>query len=338
MYYHNNDVRIQEMPKPAIGAKEILVKAMACGVCGSDVLEWYRVKKAPLVLGHEMAGIVEEVGSEVKKYQPGQRVFVSHHVPCDSCAYCLNNHHTACETLHTTNFYPGGFSEYVRIPGINVEKGVFVLPEQISFEEATFIEPLATVVRAQRLMGIQKNHSVLVLGCGIAGLLHVKLARAKGARVLGTNRGEFRRKTAQKCGAEVINGNLDVPSEVKKILGKGADFVIDCAGSLVTAKQALQSVDRGGTVLFFAVPTPGTDLPIPLNEFWRNEVKIMTSYGAVPYDLQESIELIRSGKIKVNDMITHMLPLEKAQEAFRLTAEAKDSLKVIIQPNGRVGG
>ena len=151
VYYNNNDVRIQEMPIPKIGSKELLLKVMACGICGSDVTEWYRVPRAPKVLGHEATGVVDQVGSEVADHKVGDRVFVSHHVSCSNCRYCNKGQHTACQTLHTTNFYPGGFAQFVRVPQLNVEKGVYRLPDTMTFEEGTFIEPLACVYRGQRL-------------------------------------------------------------------------------------------------------------------------------------------------------------------------------------------
>ena len=147
VYYNNKDVRIEERPVPQINDDELLVKVMASGICGTDVMEWYRIKKAPLVLGHEISGIVDKVGKNVKNFEVGDRVFVSHHVPCMKCHYCLNNHHTTCETLHKTNFDPGGFSEYIRIPKLNVELGTFKLHDGVSFEEGTFIEPLGCVLR-----------------------------------------------------------------------------------------------------------------------------------------------------------------------------------------------
>ncbi|MBN1823885.1 MAG: alcohol dehydrogenase catalytic domain-containing protein, partial [Endomicrobiales bacterium] len=142
VYYNNKDVRVEERPVPKIGDGEMLVKVMASGICGSDVMEWYRIKKAPLVLGHEIAGDVVETGAGVSKYKVGDRVFVSHHVPCNKCHYCLSGHHTACHTLHTTNYDPGGFSQFIRVPGINLDCGVFVLPVDMSYEEGAFIEPL----------------------------------------------------------------------------------------------------------------------------------------------------------------------------------------------------
>lgn len=145
-YYNNKDVRIQELPIPTINDEEVLFKVMASGICGSDVIEWYRVPKAPLVLGHEATGIITQVGNKVKGVQIGDRVFVSHHVPCNQCRYCQRGNHTACHTLHTTNYYPGGFAQYIRVPKINVSFGIYKLPDTMSFEEGTFIEPLACVL------------------------------------------------------------------------------------------------------------------------------------------------------------------------------------------------
>ena len=335
MYYNNKDIRIEEMPKPKIGSDELLIKAMACGICGSDVMEWYRIKKAPIVLGHEMIGEIVEVGKNVKKFKVGDRVFVSHHVPCNKCHYCLSGHHTACETLHKTNYDPGGFSEFIRVPKINVESGIYVLPKEVSFEEGTFIEPLACVLRGQRLAKIGKNQTVLVLGSGISGLLHIQMAKLLGAnKIIATDINEYRMKMAKKFGADfVINAKEDVPSKVKELNdNRLADRVIVCTGALSAAYQALKCVDRGGTILFFAVPEPGKDVSIPMNDFWRNEITVMTSYGAAPDDLKEALELISKHKVNVRDMITHRLSLAETDKGFQIVADAKESMKVIVEP------
>src|SRR3989338_3365610 len=181
MYYSNSDVRVEEMPVPALGDKELLLKVDACGICGSDVMEWYRKKHAPKVLGHEVTGTIAAVGKEVTAYKVGDRVFVSHHVPCHTCSYCLAGHHTTCDTLRTTNFDPGGFAEYLRVPEINVERGTYLLPDSVSSTDGVFIEPLGCVLRGQRLMGLEPGNSVLVLGSGLSGLLHLKAAKVLGA-------------------------------------------------------------------------------------------------------------------------------------------------------------
>ena len=333
MYYNNNDVRIEEKPVPKIGAGELLVKVMASGICGSDVLEWYRLKKAPIVLGHEIAGEIVEAGKEVKKYRAGQRVFVSHHIPCNACRYCLNGNHTACETLHTTNFDPGGFTQYLRVPALNVDRGVFVLPDEVSYDEGTFVEPLACVLRGQRVAQFKPAQSVLVLGSGISGLLHIMLARACGAgRIIATDINDYRLKAALRFGADAVaHADEDIPARVKQVNGRLVDLAIICTGALPAYKQALQSVDRGGVVLFFAAPEPGVELPVPVNDFWRNDITLLPSYGGSPYDCMEALELIRAKRVAVTDLITHRLPLKETAQGFKLVAASKESIKVIIE-------
>ena len=335
-YYKNSDVRLEKQAKPTIGPGELLVKVIASGICGSDVLEWYRVKKAPIVLGHEIAGEIKDVGQGVERYKIGDRVFVSHHVPCNTCHYCVNDHHTACETLHATNFFPGGFSEYIRVPKINVECGVFLLPKEISFEEGTFIEPLGCVVRGERLAGLKPGQTVLILGSGISGLLHLLLARHLGAgKIITTDVNEYRLKMAKDLGADAsLDAKDDIFNSLRKINnGKLADLVIVCTGAFSAFKQALQCVDRGGTVLFFAATDPGVELPVPVNEFWRKEIKLMTSYGSAPPDNAKALELIHKGHIPVRKLITHRISLKEAGTGFRLVAEAGESMKVIIEPH-----
>lgn len=334
MYYNNRDVRQEEMPKPQIGAGELLVKVIASGICGSDVLEWYRIKKAPLVLGHEISGEIVEVGKGVKGYKKGDRVFVAHHVPCNSCYYCRNSHHTVCETLHTTNFYPGGFCEYLRVPSINVEQGTFILPKDMSFEEGTFIEPMACVLRGQRMAGLKPAQSVLILGSGISGLLHILAARAAGVEnIIATDINEYRLKVAKELGARaVINAKEDLPQRIRQLNeGRLADLVIICTGATSAFLQSLKCVERAGTILCFAATEPGVTLPVPVNDFWRQSIKIMHSYGSSPDDDRLAIELIP--KIPVKKMITHRLSLDQTGLGFQLVSEAKECIKVIIEPH-----
>lgn len=333
MYYNNRDVRSQDLPKPKIAPHEFLMRMKASGICGSDVLEWYRLKKAPLVLGHEATGEIVEVGAEVKKYKVGDRVFVSHHVPCNTCRYCLSGNHTVCETLHTTNYFPGGFSEYIRVPEINVERGVLILPNIVSYEEGTFIEPLACVLRGQKMIQLKKGQSVLILGAGISGLLHLMLARENGAaKIIVTDINQPRLKKAQDLGADaVINAKEDLPIRVKEVnQGRLADAVIVCTGAVSAFKQALQCVERAGTILFFAATEPGVEVPIPVTDFWRKSIKIMHSYGASPADLSAALEIIAQKKISVERLITHRLKLSEAGLGFKLVSEAKDCIKVIL--------
>ncbi len=336
MYYSNRDLRLEQLPVPAIGAGELLVRVEASGICGSDVMEWYRAGKVPLVLGHEIAGEVVEVGEGVKNFRQGDRVAVTHHVPCMSCHYCEIGHETVCDTLRTTSFDPGGFSEYVRVPAINARRGTFHLPDSVSYEEGSFVEPVACVLRGQRQAGLRPACSVLVVGSGISGLLHVMVARALGAgRIVATDVVDFRLEAARRLGAEaVIDAREDVPARFRELNGgRGADLVIVCAGAPQAVEQALAAVGRAGTVLFFATTKPEVSIPLAVNRFfWRNEVTLTSSYAGGPADCKMALELIRAGRLPVADTITHRLPLADAGRGFDLVVNPQDSIKVIIEP------
>ena len=336
MYYNNHDVRLEEIPTPQIGPGELLVRVEACGICGSDVMEWYRRDRVPLVLGHEIGGQIVAVGEGVERYKEGDRVSAAHHVPCNTCHYCLSGHHTVCDTLRQTNFDPGGFAEYIRLPAINVDRGVFLLPDEVSYEEATFIEPLACVIRGQRLAHMRSGYSVLVIGSGIAGLLHVQLARALGAgQVIATDINDYRLEAAQKFGADAtIHAREDLPRRLRQVnQGHLADLVIVCTGATSAMAQALLSVERGGTVLFFAPTNPGVTIPISINDlFWRNDMTLTTSYAGSPADYEAALELIWARRVHIDEMVTHRLGLAEAGLGFQLVANAQSSIKVIIEP------
>ena len=342
-YYNNKKVLEDEAPKPEIGSGEFLVKVKKSGICGSDILEYYRIAKMKklgvdsLVLGHEIAGDIVEVGKNVKNLKVGERVFVSHHVPCFECHFCQLGHHTACNLLHNTNYDPGGFAEYLRVPNINIEKkGVYVLDDEVTYEEGVFIEPLGCVCRAQRLADIKKGQTILILGSGVSGLLHLMLAKAKGVEsIITTDISEYRLYMARKYGAiATIKADEDILSKVKKLNdNRTPDCIIVCTGALSAAKQAIQCAGPGCTIIFFAVPKPGINIEIPINDYWRNEVTIMTSYGAAPQDLDEAYDWIKSKKLNVVDLISHRFPLNKVGEAFKTVCEANESMKVILEPN-----
>jgi L-iditol 2-dehydrogenase len=336
MYYSNQDVRLEEKPTPQIGTGEVLMRVEASGICGTDLLEWYRRHKAPLVLGHEVAGVIAAVGEGVKHHRVGERICAAHHVPCNTCHYCLSGHHTVCDTLRQTNFDPGGFAEYLRLPRINVEQGIFPLPDETSFEEATFVEPLACVLRGQRLAHFQPGQSVLVIGSGIAGLLHMQLAQVSGAgHIVATDIVDYRLEAARRFGADVaVDAGDYTPAALRESAdGRLADLVVVCSGATSAIKQALESVERGGTIVFFAPTDPGVSVPISVNDlFWRNEITLTSSYGGSPADYAAALDLIRVGRIRVREMITHRLGLAQTGLGFQLVARAQDSLKVIIEP------
>jgi L-iditol 2-dehydrogenase len=338
MYYSNRDIRLEEVPVPEINDGEMLVKIEASGICGSDVMEWYRLHKAPLILGHEISGQVVEVGAGINNFKPGDRVVATHHVPCLTCHYCQNGHETVCETLLSgTHFDPGGFCEYVRLPAINVDRGTWKIPDHLGYDAATFVEPLACILRGQQTAPIHPGGSVLVLGSGLAGLLHISLAKATGAGFIGASDvSAFRLAAATRFGAsQVFPANQDVAGQfAEKNNGRGADLVIVCTSAKAAFEQALAAVAKGGTVLFFAPTMEGVTLPLSINDiFWRRDITFATTYAGSPSDCRQALELISHQRIPVEEMITHRLPLADAARGFQLTAEGDSSLKVIIHPH-----
>jgi len=333
VYYNNNDIRIEDRPMPSISNNEILVKMKACGICGTDVMEWYRIKKSPRILGHEAAGEIVEIGSNVEGFKTGDRVFVSHHVPCYKCHHCIQGNYTACESLHTGNYYPGGFAEYIRVPEENLRYGTFLLPGSLTYEDAAMIEPLACAIAGKNQIGVQKGQTVLIIGSGISGILHVQLAKLKGMKIIATDINDYRMNKAMEFGADRSIDAREYSVDILRKINDDrlADRVIVCAASKQAVDNALSSVNRKGTVLFFAIPQ--NDISIPSLRFWRDEITVTFSYGAAPDDLKQAINLIDSGMINVREMITHRVPLSSITQGFKLVAEAKNSLKVVVVPD-----
>lgn len=336
-YFSNRDVRIHEMAVPETGPGELLLKVAAAGICGSDVMEWYRRDKVPLVLGHEIAGEVIAAGAGVAKFKPGDRVAATHHVPCNTCHYCLSGHHTVCETLLTgTNFDPGGFAEYVRIPAINADRGVFPLNKDTSFALASFMEPLACVLRGQQNACLKPGQTVLILGSGISGLLHVALARGLGAGlVIAADTIPLRLRKAEEMGA-----HLTFPADAELIekirtanRGRLADLVVICFEGFIP--QALQAVEKGGTVLFFAGASEGATLPAGINDlFWRTEINLAGTYGGSPADCRTALQLLQAGTVAAERTVTHTLSLSEGADGFAMVAAPREHncIKVIIEP------
>jgi L-iditol 2-dehydrogenase len=330
-WYNNKDIRIEDVPRPLPGCNEILVKVISCGICGSDIVEWYRLPRAPLIPGHEIGGMVVETGASVSDYKPGDRVFVAPKVPCMNCYYCKKGSHPVCSGI--ADRLPGGFAEYVLVPDSIVTHGTYLLPDFITYDQSTFIEPLACVVRAQRLAAIQKGQSVLVIGCGMSGLLHVKLGKTKNCRIAATDINPQKLLYADRFGADItVDAGENVPEILLARNGRKADVVILCASAHTAVEQAWKCVDKGGTIVFFTVPGPEKKVEIPLNYFWTREVKILTSYYCGPPDIRAAIDLMNTGAIMVDDLITHKLPLSDIVKGYRLVVEGRESIKVIITP------
>jgi L-iditol 2-dehydrogenase len=332
--YSFHDIRIEDVPIPCIGPRDALLKTKACGICSGDVMPWYIEKKAPLVLGHEPAGEIVEVGKDVTSFKAGDRVFTHHHAPCFTCRNCRRGDYVQCETWKNTKIEPGGISEYILIPEINLENDTLDLPDNLSFEDGTFIEPSACVVKALKRAKIRHGDTVLVIGLGVMGQLHVLLARKYGAeKIIGADMVPFRLNKAKKFGAdEVIDVSKDDLINTLKDLTDGtmADVVIVGPNSSETMKQGLSAAGAGGKVVLFTPAKPGEQLTINPNDLYFKDINIITSYSCGPTDTADALDIIAEGTIRAEELITHRFPIEETAEAFRLTAEARDSLKSVI--------
>jgi L-iditol 2-dehydrogenase len=335
-YHSNDDVHIVDLPIPEISPGELLVQLRACGLCASDVMEWYMKPRAPIYPGHEPVGIVAAVGEGVQQFSVGQRVFIHHHVPCMICHYCQRGSFSQCSTFRATRLYPGGLSEYIRVPALNVQLDVLPLSDELSFEAATLIEPLACCVRGINRAAVQPGDSVLVLGAGSTGLMLAQLAQQRGAvRVIIVDPIAYRRQSALDAG---IDHALDLESGQENFLqqiysvndGRKPDIVLVTPSSISAMQQGLELAGPGGTVLFFAPPPPAATLPILPNTLFFQEISLRTSYSAGPYETRLALDLLRTGRIRAETVITHQFPLREAAKAFRLVAKPGNALKVVI--------
>jgi len=336
VWYNNRDIRIEELPLQSPGPREMLVKVVSCGICGSDIVEWYRLPRAPLVQGHEIGAEVAEVGASVDRFKPGDRVFIAPKVPCGTCLYCREGHFPQCTEIKAR--LPGGFAEFILVPEALIQKGAYLLPGSISYDQSTFIEPLACVVRSQRLAGLKEGKSVLVLGCGMSGLLQIQLAKRKNCTVVATDVAEKKLEYARSFGANLaIVADGEVPKRLTDYLHKNADVVILCTSALSAVEQAWACVDKGGAIVFFAVPGPEKTVTVPVHDFWTKEIRILTSYYCGPPDIQEAMQLLAGGAIDVEPMITHRFPLEDIVKGFQLVMSGEEAVKVIIKPHAQEG-
>lgn len=344
--YSFNDIRIEDIPVPKIGTGDALIKTRACGICSGDVMPWYIEKKAPLVLGHEPVGEIIELGKELSaiSHQPsafkvGDRVFVHHHAPCMDCKYCKRGDYVQCETWRNTKIIPGGISEYMLIPEINLRNDTLRLPENVSYENGTLVEPTACVIKSLKRAGIKKGDTILIIGLGVMGQIHVMLAREFGAeKIIGADMVSFRLNKALEFGADhVINVSERNLMEQARDLTSGfmANIVIVGPNSAGVMKQGIDSVAKGGTVVFFTPAKPGEILSLDPNYLYFRDINIVTSYSCGPDDTKTALHFIQQGAVSADKIVTHRFSIDDTEKAYRLTAEAKNSLKcTIIFGNG----
>lgn len=323
----DGSVSVVDVPKPRIGEGEALLRTRAVGICGSDLLDWYVRKKADSVLGHEVAGEIVEVGAGVHDFAAGDRVVPHHHAPCGECDDCRNGRPVHCREWRASGLDPGGMAEFVRIPAGNLARDTRKTPATLTDEEATFVEPLATVVKAFRRGRYAPPRSLLAVGLGTTGQLAIRLARyLGGARIVGADRVASRLDLAKRSGATAV---IDVSRESPSHSGR-FDFVFVGPGKAEVIEEALRAVAPGGTLLAFTMAAPQERLTISPHDLYFQEVEIVPSYSAGPPDMAEAMDLLASRRIVVDDLVTHRFPVDRAPEAFARAAQPEGSLKVLL--------
>jgi L-iditol 2-dehydrogenase len=333
-YYNSSDIRIEKVMLPEIKSGEIKVRVRACGICGSDISDWYMKPRVPTYFGHEPSGDVVEAGKDVKGLKVGDRIFAHHHVPCFVCHYCRRGYYTLCQTFKETAFFPGGFADYIVVPALNVEKDTLVLPNNISYEEGTLIEPIGCCIKGLKRANIHIGDTIAVIGAGFMGLVHVQLARLFGAgKIITIDSVPYRLEKAKEVGSDcTINFKEEKVQDNFKELneGRGADVVILCTGQYNALEEGMNIAEKGSKVYIFAPFPPKTTFPVDLNRFFFSEFTLYTSYSASHLETREALKLIANKNIDSKSLITHRYPIEQISEALKLAKKAKDSLKVIV--------
>ncbi len=336
--YAFDDVRVEEVPLPALEPGDILVKVTVCGVCSSDAMDWYVSQKLPVVLGHEPVGLVQEVGRGVTELQTGDRVFFHHHAPCMACRACQRGVYTSCRRFRETRIDPGGFAEFARVPAEIVRLDVLKLPADVSDEAAAFVEPLACSLRAFGKLEVKAGNSVWVIGAGPMGLLNLRLARHLGAEpVIVSDPVGVRREYALKAGADLALDPRasDFASQLSEATeGWGAERVVVGPGSVEAIEHGLAHAAPGAIVLVFTPTPPEATVAYRPHDLYFREVTVTHSYSAGPIETREALSLIASGELEVEDLVTHRFGLEGVGEALQMAKRPDDALRSVIYPHG----
>jgi L-iditol 2-dehydrogenase len=330
--YDFGDIRVEESPRPVVGPSDILVRARACGICSGDIMPWYIKRKAPLVLGHEPVGVIEEMGADVRDFRTGDRVFVHHHAPCFTCASCRRGEYVQCATWRATNLMPGGMAEYFLVSAAN-QRDTLKLPDAIDDPNGVLVEPGACVVKSLRRSGLKTGETILIIGLGIMGMMHVRIARHRGAgTIIGADLFEQRARRARDLGADhgiVVTGD-NLVDQVRDLTGGAmADVVIVGPGSAAAITTGIAAAGKGATVVQFTATPPGEELLVRPHDLYFNETRLVPSYSCGPDDTREALALVQAGVLSAADLVTHSFPLAEVSTAFA-QAQKPESLKVVV--------
>ena len=329
-------ISVDEIQRPNLESGDILVQMHACGICGSDLEKVFGQYGQPSMrLGHEPAGIVLDVGSDVLNFQKGDRVFTHHHVPCYDCHFCNHGNETMCEKYSETNLSPCGLSEEYIVPAWSVSHGgVLKISDSLSFEEAAMIEPLACCVRAWTKYSHHEGDSVAIFGVGPTGMMHVLLAQTKKfSKIICFDVNDFRLNFAKKFNITESINSMD-ENRKQKILDytdeRGVDIAIVATSSLQALDDAIDMVRKGGVVMMFGVPSKGAMINLDMSKVYSKEITLVTSYAASDIDTKDALDLIESSQIDVKQLITHTYPITDTQKAFEHAKSGDNAMKIII--------
>ncbi|MDQ6667299.1 MAG: alcohol dehydrogenase catalytic domain-containing protein [Thermoproteota archaeon] len=332
-----NKVAVDDISVPNLGDRDVLVKMRACGLCGSDLEKVYGdYGMSSSRLGHEPTGDIINVGNSVKGFSIGDRVFVHHHVSCHACHYCWHGDFTMCNLYQKSNIEPCGLSEQILVPEVNVIRGGLVkLPENVTFDEASLIEPLACCIRGLAKCRLQKGDDMAILGAGPAGLMHAILAKLTGAgKIVAFDLNQFRLDFAKEhFGIDTYNIDReeDIIKKMKDITDcRGADTTIVATGNSRAILQSFDLTRKGGNVLLFGVPTQGTRVLCNINKVYSSELSIIPSYASSEIEINQAIRLISSKRIEIGSLITHRFDIANAGDGIECAHRAEDAIKVII--------
>lgn len=335
IYAGPGDIRVEDYPVPdAPGPGELLVHVRACGVCGSDVSDWYMAPRAPLAWGHEPAGDVVAVGEGVTTFKPGDRVAVHHHVPCMVCDLCMHGHYTLCPTFKRTRLYPAGMAEYVRIPAEIVERDILKLPDDMPYEIGALVEPIACCVRALDRSNIRPGDNMLVVGAGFNGIVMGMLAKHWGvSQTAILDRLPVRIERAQNMGFTTFNvEDAGLADQIKAWSGgKGPHVIVLTVANNKALDMAFDLIGPGGTLMVYGTAKPEDRWPMSINRILFQEIMVTGSYSSSPYDTRRTLDMLADGRLDGAALITHRFPITEADKAWHLTKAAGDSLKVMVE-------
>ena len=331
-------VSVDDVAIPKVRDGDVLVKMRACGLCGSDLEKVYgRYGMSSAKLGHEPSGEVINVGKSVKDFHIGDRVFIHHHVPCYSCYFCWHGDYTMCPMYHKSNISPCGLSEQILVPEWNVCRGGLIkLPDTVSFDEASLIEPLACCIRALNKCSFQRGNDIAILGAGPAGMMHIILAKAfGGGKIILVDINDFRIRFAKKKydDIEIFNSmtEKDLIGKIRSLTGqRGVDISIVATSSTKALMQSFPVTRKAGKIMLFGVPSKGAEISIDMNKLYSNEQSLVSCYAASEIETNQALKLIIEKRINVKPLITHRFNIKNSDEAIRYAHVASDAMKVIV--------